>query len=89
MYYGYLVICRTILRMISKPGLSSGTSFQHLCMSSDNGSGQSCPDMSGRKYGSSRNPTLSKMSIVIFETNSIIITKTILFKNDGNEINSW
>jgi len=59
---GYLVICRTILRIMSKPGLSSGTSFQHLWMSSDNGSGQSCPDMSGRKYGSSRFPTRSKIS---------------------------
>lgn len=60
--YYYLVICRTILRIVSKPGLSSGTSFQHLCMSSDKGSGQSCPDISGRKYGSSRFPTRSKIS---------------------------
>lgn len=26
----YLVICRTMLRIMSKPGLSSGMSFQHL-----------------------------------------------------------
>lgn len=80
----YLVICRTILRIMSKPGLSSGASFQHLWMSSDRGSGQSCPDMSGRKYGSSRFSTRSKISSHKIHYNNMITDFIIIFISVGN-----